>query len=141
MVRRSCLILIFGLLLVGGDFPVIEHKGSFDDPWILYHSESVAISWDPYPEDTIVKVTAEIRKTTDEDVPPEKTWSVETKIPAGEKGKLFIWDYVKNLEDGSYYFRMKVWNEQGISSPWSRFYYFVKKWKAPEAPGGCVLLR
>ena len=149
--QRSVLFLLGGLLafamLFGAPAPDVDHAGTLDDPWVLYNSQTVGITWDAYPEGTVIasadcQVAFRIGGAT-EPIEYTTTYTVTDQALLNDplKPKLQLYTYVENLANGTYWFRVRVSDVNGNVSTWTAPQVLTKDWKALEPPGGCAIFR
>jgi hypothetical protein len=147
---RCLMFLLAGLLafsmLFGAEFPDVPHVGNLVDPWVLYNSPTVALTWNPYVGIELVKAECQVAfrigdATTPGDFTTTYTITDTALLNDPVTPKLPLRQYVENLANGTYWCRVRVTDSNGNESDWSELLVFVKDWKAIEPPGGCALLR
>ncbi len=138
--RSLLLALVFILLITGAapPIPLTDHTGTAEDPWPVYHSDTLAAQCNPYPDHVITSTTFQLSTTADFTtivlaMKYVNTFEKNTPI------KIPLRPQVDALEDGIYYARIKVASRNGVESAWSDPMVVVKNWVQPEPPGGCFL--
>lgn len=148
--QRTVLFLLGGLLafamLFGAPAPDGTHAGTLEDPWVLYNSQTVGITWDPYESAVLASADCQVAfRIHDATEPGEYTTTYTVTDTAllndPVKPKLPLRVYVENLANGTYWFRVRVSDVNGNVSPWTAPQVLVKDWKALEPPGGCAIFR
>lgn len=143
MIKRIALVLIFALLVMGAEppwFPQDPHAGTEADPWPIYNSPTVAISFNAYTMQ-IVKAVAEVAKDKEfTEVVATVELTGKENFPRDAKFKFPIFEKVEALPNGLYWCRGRVWDQWGNRSAWSTPTAAKKTWDAPPPPGGCAII-
>lgn len=138
---KTALAIVLGSMMVGqlAPFPTREHTGTQDDPFLIYNSETVSISFDDnYTADGIVLVRVEYEFVdTDGNTTHGSMDDPDGIATVDGRFKFPIRNDVLPLPDGEYRMRVRVWNRAGNASGWTAWYYAVKDWRPVPTPGGC----
>lgn len=122
--------------------PIEIHAGTQEDPWIVYNSETVKLSFDnTYAETQIVRTDAEILGSDDVKITDVSVIGAENFDSALTAWSIPIYETVSELPNGLYYIHARVWDENGNVSDWSEQCWIKKQWQELSPPGGCVILR
>lgn len=132
-------ILALGLVgFILGAAPDITqtHAGTEADPFTLFNSETLALSWTSpsYPvtlaEVEFSKGVAPFGDPLTLQGPPELSTDPDNVQ------RLRVYGFLKSFADGVYRFRLRLRNDQGTWSQWTTYAYTSKAWATPATPGG-----
>lgn len=121
--------------------PTEVHAGTVEDPWVLFNSATVRISWDnPYTTQT-VRADFQAINSAGTVVAEDSLVGSELFPQDAERHELGVYGLAGGLANGVYQFKVRVWDENGNVSDWSQAIYVRKEWQELAPPGGCVILR
>jgi len=143
---RVLTIILAGMLVFGAALPPgtpAAGSGTEADPWVLPRSETVKLICDPYENIAIATATVEIVPVSASGAPSGEPKTIHREIHAkpGESIVAPLWADIEGISDGRYKLKVKVVSEALVESDWTPWYWMIKDWRKPEAPGGCALLR
>ena len=143
--KTVLLAAVMGSLMFGqvGPFPTRERAGTEADPFLIYNSDTVAISFDDaYTTDgfTLVRIEYEFSPVSGGDVTHGAVDDAEGFTPVDGRFRFGIRDAVVPLDNATYRLRIRVWNNTGNASLWTQWYYAEKDWRAVPQPGGCRVM-
>ena len=144
--RMAVLALVFTTLIFAqvGDPPVHMGVGSESDPFVIYPSDTIRMTFDDtYTADgvVLVRIEVEVADTSGTVLRHEALDDANGLQPTDGKFSFPLKTYVDALPNaGTYLMRCRVVDKDGNTSGWTEQYYATKNWKTLPAPGGCVLL-
>jgi len=131
-VKVAALTVVFCMLLFG------QPDGTPDHPYPFYATTTCKLVWTPPPDVPIAKAEAVIyNESGGQDDPTKVVALIEHESPTAE---ILIHQYVQGLPDGTYYVRVRIYNDNLVASAWSDEIVARKSWAPPAPPGGCRIL-
>jgi len=129
-------------VLLGAVVPPIElepHAGTLEDPWPVYNSETVSLTWDATPYDdigaTIIAADIQLYGGPLGELIADFNARQGAVLRVGPEYRVHVRSLFVNQPNGPFSFQVRVYDTSGNQSPWSERVFVKKTWTDLPSPG------